>query len=1056
MKHNLLSRVLGMLLVLTMLVGMIPATSLTAFAAAGGVVYVGGVGMNDGDYLAVGATATQTTKPSGGYAYYKNGTLTLDNYRYIGIGHSYLDDGITYRAIIYASNDIQIELVGTNTLTQQSDINTACIWGGANVSLTGEGTLSLLYALWGIICKSDLSIESVNLTVFSCNFGIYSANQEVIINGGSFKIDAIDGAVYGRRGIEINGGSGIFQKSWDSVYRVLDSQIGTVTIDPSLNAMASTVNGELGEYVAANLASYTKIVIERAAINNVSVSATFSGTPANATSNTDGITVTGTQWYRQNGSTWTALTSSDTIKEGYTYRCEVTVAATNGYTLADGYTVKINGTAATKKSGNTWYRDVTITGYTRYVDVYDIALPEAFTNPDFTYNDEEGAAYHWDVVQVEWFECDKDDYILSGALTENDVFKKDTYYRVEVTVVPETAWQFDGSDFSFFINDKLAMPLYGYNKEYPGGVTGYVVYNTADIEGDYELFVYDDSLSGSAKNIYIKDGQYLGSNATGATATKPASGGYAYYKDGVLELNGYKNEKAHFIFEELALELYLVGDNTIGAIYDNEWGMAGGNLETRQGNLVIDAADGGKLTIASNPLDAYCNIQVKDLYFNGGELTSCLANGTYGAAVQLNDGNLYLENGYEAYVSDTNDFASATKWDGTTDISKYDCVWMRSAPGVYVGGIAMYDGDYLAVGATTTQTTKPSGGYAYYKNGKLTLNNYSYEGKGYQYDSLGYYATVHTEQDLTLELVGTNTLKQTAGDSDTICINSGSLTITGDGSLTYSDNGYGIFADKTITINGGSITTNDDGYNGLRSKLGDIIINGGNVTAFGDIALRAVSGSVKINGGTVTVTGITRAIDYSISGSFTVAEGLHIQASTTVDGELGEYVAENHSRYKKIVVRPGPSDTGVNVSGTVTSFNSNTDEITVALYKEGSASADYTATVKGNSAGYTLSGVAAGTYTMKVSKNNHVTREYELTVGTGNVTLDVKIHLKGDINGDGRVNTTDVGRANAHAKKTNLLSGYELSCADVSGDGKVNTTDVGRMNAHAKKTNLMW
>ena len=116
----------------------------------------------------------------------------------------------------------------------------------------------------------------------------------------------------------------------------------------------------------------------------------------------------------------------------------------------------------------------------------------------------------------------------------------------------------------------------------------------------------------------------------------------------------------------------------------------------------------------------------------------------------------------------------------------------------------------------------------------------------------------------------------------------------------------------------------------------------------------------------------------------------------------------------------------------------------------------YETSVKGNTVDYSFAGVAAGTYTMKVSKNNHVTREYELTVGTDNVTLDVKIHLKGDINGDGRVNTTDVGRANAHAKKTNLLSGYELACADVSGDSKVNTTDVGRMNAHAKKTNLMW
>ena len=408
----------------------------------------------------------------------------------------------------------------------------------------------------------------------------------------------------------------------------------------------------------------------------VNVGATWSGTPADATTSTTGAEVIDTKWYKKNDSSWTELTSSNTISAGGTYRCEVTVAAAAGYQLIDGYTVKINGTAATKKSGNTWYRDVTITGISDYVEVNDIDLPEAFTNPDFTYDTSDVAPSrkHWDVAKVEWFECDKDGHILSGALTENDVFKKDTYYRVEVTVVPETNWQFHGSQLSVYINGKAAMPLYGYNKAYPDSVTGYLVYNTADMEGDYELFVYDDSLSGSAKNIYIKDGQYLGSDATAPSDTKP-SGGYAYYEDGVLTLNGYDNEKAHFYFEELALELWLVGDNTIGAIYDNQWGHAS-NLEVRQGNLVIDAADGGKLTIASNPLDAYANIQVKDLYFNGGELTSCLANGTYGASIALNDGNLYLENGYVAYVSDTNDFAAATKWDGTTDISDYDCVWI--------------------------------------------------------------------------------------------------------------------------------------------------------------------------------------------------------------------------------------------------------------------------------------------------------------------------------------------------------------------------------------------
>nr|MDD6335269.1 dockerin type I repeat-containing protein [bacterium] len=97
-----------------------------------------------------------------------------------------------------------------------------------------------------------------------------------------------------------------------------------------------------------------------------------------------------------------------------------------------------------------------------------------------------------------------------------------------------------------------------------------------------------------------------------------------------------------------------------------------------------------------------------------------------------------------------------------------------------------------------------------------------------------------------------------------------------------------------------------------------------------------------------------------------------------------------------------------------------------------------------------------GTYTMKVMKQNHVTREYTVTVSAENVTQDVKIHLLGDINGDGRVNTSDVGKANSHAKGTATLTGYDFACADVNGDGKVNTSDVGKLNSHAKGTKKLW
>ena len=73
------------------------------------------------------------------------------------------------------------------------------------------------------------------------------------------------------------------------------------------------------------------------------------------------------------------------------------------------------------------------------------------------------------------------------------------------------------------------------------------------------------------------------------------------------------------------------------------------------------------------------------------------------------------------------------------------------------------------------------------------------------------------------------------------------------------------------------------------------------------------------------------------------------------------------------------------------------------------------------------------------------------------MTQDVKIHLKGDINGDGRVTTIDFVRVNSHARGVTLLSGYELKCADVVGaDGKVTTADAIRINAHAKGTSLLW
>jgi len=147
---------------------------------------------------------------------------------------------------------------------------------------------------------------------------------------------------------------------------------------------------------------------------------------------------------------------------------------------------------------------------------------------------------------------------------------------------------------------------------------------------------------------------------------------------------------------------------------------------------------------------------------------------------------------------------------------------------------------------------------------------------------------------------------------------------------------------------------------------------------------------------------------------------------------------------------------GVLVSGSVTSFNDAEGDVTLWLIPEGLSEPAYETTVKGNTVDYSFPEVAAGTYTLKVSKANHVTREYTVVVGNSPIPLDAKIHLLGDITGDGKITIADVNKANLHYKNKSKLSGYELSCAEVSGDTKISIADVNKLNLHYKGKSKLW
>lgn len=158
-----------------------------------------------------------------------------------------------------------------------------------------------------------------------------------------------------------------------------------------------------------------------------------------------------------------------------------------------------------------------------------------------------------------------------------------------------------------------------------------------------------------------------------------------------------------------------------------------------------------------------------------------------------------------------------------------------------------------------------------------------------------------------------------------------------------------------------------------------------------------------------------------------------------------------------------PSASG-SVSGTVKSSQSATDKVTIQLIQQGYGEASYETIVSGGTkegnqytASYSISGIASGTYTMRVMKKNHVTREYTVTVSGNAKTQNAQIHLLGDVNGDGRVNAMDYTRLLKHVNETQLLTdAYALKCSNVNGDNRVNAMDYTRLLKHVNETQPLW
>ena len=266
---------------------------------------------------------------------------------------------------------------------------------------------------------------------------------------------------------------------------------------------------------------------------------------------------------------------------------------------------------------------------------------------------------------------------------------------------------------------------------------------------------------------------------------------------------------------------------------------------------------------------------------------------------------------------------------------------------------------------------------------------------------------------------------------------------------------YGCESLKNITLNGGELVeidafqnngcetitlpstmrvVDDDSFTGKNLKT--VNLNDG-LQYIGDGVFFSL-GNIKSMEVPASVTHIgEHAIGYyptDIDDPFSFSE---VIPSFVIYGTSGTE-AQTYAEKNGIIFNSVAS--GTTVKGTVKSYLSETDTIKIQLLK--SDTVQYETTVNGNTAEYSIIGVANGTYTMMVSKNAHAERKYTVTITNSNVMINVEIFPIGDVNMDGKITVNDVTTTQQGIAGMFEFTEYQSKLADMNKDGSVSVIDV--------------
>ena len=436
-----------------------------------------------------------------------------------------------------------------------------------------------------------------------------------------------------------------------------------------------------------------------------------------------------------------------------------------------------------------------------------------------------------------------------------------------------------------------------------------------------------------------------------------------------------------------------------------------------------------------------CGIETGDVNIYDSEV-AITTGGKYGinAKKNVSNGKVIMQGSYVDVFGPNNGYSAIR----AGDVMSYNTKTMKLTKGgaaqesitikpvtyAVVCGVFMNDGDYLAVGASNTTTTKPSGGYAYYTTdiwgGYLELNNFSYEGEGYNFDyrigSLTHpadyeYAGIYSPYNLQVTSKGKNELNSVSDHYDNGIIAFGALVLDGDGETDVKCEGiaFGAMSDTAsaeadITFSSGTWTA--DGLYGARVENNGLNKNASFTVSGGDVDLKYGVYVVNNMNGDSTFTVLDGNL--KIYDNYSVGDVIHISSSyvnkyvqnggnVTVESDGCEcYISV--TEYEDAVIEINDGVLVLTGYTTVSAF-----ERSEVVFGEG------VEVVEGE----------LGTGYAKIAKNSTT--------------------LRGDVNGDGEVDSLDAAAILKYDVGAITLSSTALEAADVNDDGEVDSLDAAKI-----------